>query len=157
MNYKTLFLLFCLLAGCATKKGTEKNQTKMTSNEQTSEDNQSIKAVIGHQVKDSDPIMGIDSIYMDGNYLIVALRYGGGCKEHTFGVVGSEMIAKSYPPIRAIQIVHRANEDHCRAIKDTTLQVDMTDLAYKQEVGSEIYYTLKEWKGKILHTFVATK
>ena len=85
--------------------------------------------------------------------MYIDLTYGGGCKDHEFQLIGSLAIAKSYPPIRGIQLVHKANEDNCRALVRKRLEVNIEEIAYQQEEGSEIYLSLEGWKERIKYTY----
>ena len=81
------------------------------------------------------------------------VSYGGGCKDHEFQVIGSLAIAKSQPPIRGVQIVHQSNDDNCKAIVRKKLEVDIKDLTYMPEEGSQIYFTIDGWDGRLLYTY----
>lgn len=95
----------------------------------------------------------VNAVRVEGNMMYVDLSYSGGCKEHVFNVYGSNAIAKSLPPIRAIKINHNANEDHCRAMINQTISVDLRNFAYKKEEGSQIYLTLEGFKDRITYTY----
>lgn len=155
MKFLTFLTVGILLFACGTKKNSTKNEQKdtITSVVQPDLETMKIKATIGKFVKESDAIISINSVEINGNTLFIDVSYGGGCKEHEFEVVGSEMIAKSLPPIRGIQLVHHSNGDNCRAIVRKRLEIDIKDLAYQQEKGSEIYLTLEGWEERILYTF----
>lgn len=116
-----------------------------------------VKAQTGQFVKESDPLMSIDTVEIRGNIMYIDVTYGGGCEKHDFEVIGSLAIAKSYPPIRALQLVHHANGDKCRAIKKAKLEVNIEDIAYQKENGSEIYYTLEGWNDRIYHKYQGSK
>lgn len=100
----------------------------------------------------SDPFT-ITAVEVRGNLLYIDLEYSGGCEVHYFKVNGSPMIAKSLPPIRAIEVLHEANLDSCRELKEVKLEIDVKALAYKQEKGSEIYFTLEGYKDKIKYVY----
>ncbi len=68
-------------------------------------------------------------------------------------LVGSEMISKSLPPIRAVKLIHNAREDKCKALIMKTLTFDISNLAYKQEVGSEIFLKLDGVADNLKYTF----
>lgn len=155
VRFLTFLSIGILLFSCGTKKNSTKNKQKDTivSVIEPDLETMKIKATIGKFAKESDPIISINSVEIVGNTLVLDVSYGGGCKEHQFEVIGSEMIAKSMPPIRAIQLVHHANDDHCRAIVRNRLEIDVTNLAYQQKVGDEIYLTIEGWEERILYTF----
>ena len=81
------------------------------------------------------------------------VTYSGGCKEHSFDMVGSQNISKSLPPIRQIRLIHNGNEDHCRELITRTLKVDLSDMAYSKTSGSEIVLNLKGAREPINYIF----
>lgn len=111
-----------------------------------------LKASIGEIGQLSDPVT-ISAIRIEGNILFIEVSYSGGCNAHQFEIIGSNMIAKSLPPIRQIQLVHESNNDKCESLIKQTLEIDIKDLAYKQEAGSKIILTLDGWKESIEYVY----
>ena len=144
MKLSIFFSALIMIIGCGTQK-------KMAQ-EQVENSNTMIKAKVGEINVASDPLT-ITNVNVKGNILLIDISYSGGCKDHSFEVVGSPMIAKSLPPIRAIQLIHHANSDQCKKMILQTLEVDLKDLAYQQKVGSKIFLTLDGWKDKIEYSF----
>lgn len=147
---KTIFsicLVLLVAFGCKSKKNAAKN-TEIIQKTQPME----LKATLGKIPEHSDPLT-IESATIKGNILTIEVTYGGGCQEHEFQLIGSEMIAKSMPPIRSMKLIHNAKEDNCRAIVPQTLKFDIRKLAYKQEAGSEIYLNLDEYKERLMYVF----
>lgn len=130
--------------------GTQKNAIQ--EQEQPTDSSTMIKATIGEFKATTDPVT-ISNIRVSGNTLLIDVSYSGGCEKHAFEVIGSPMIAKSLPPIRHIQLVHNANGDKCKKLELKTIEVDIKELAYQQESGSEIYLTIDGWEERILYTF----
>lgn len=95
----------------------------------------------------------INAVRVDGNMMYVDLSYSGGCKEHVFAAYGSAAIAKSLPPIRQIKINHNGNQDHCRAMINQTVKIDLRNFTYKKEEGSQIYLNLEGYKERITYTY----
>lgn len=154
MKIFTILMISAFLFACGTKKNTETGKTKSQKEQYpTTMDIIKVKATTGEFVKDSDPVISIDTVEIRGNIMYIDVSYGGGCEKHEFDLIGSLAIAKSYPPIRSVQLVHRANGDKCRAIKKVKLEVYLDEIAYKKEEGSEIYYTLEGWEGRIYHKY----
>ena len=58
----------------------------------------------------------IDSAWIDGNNLHLKVLYSGGCKEHTFELLGNGFMMKSLPPQTNIKLLHNSNDDHCREL-----------------------------------------
>jgi hypothetical protein len=83
----------------------------------------------------------------------MSISYTGGCATHTFDLVGSEMISKSLPPIRSINLIHNANDEACKREMFDTLYFDITNLAYKKELGSVIKLNLAGWKEQLIYTY----
>lgn len=90
----------------------------------------------------SDPFQLIDVHVDDDNKLHLTVEYGGGCKDHDFKILGSNAILKSMPAQRPVMIVHNANNDECRAIIREDILIDISDLAYIKEEGSQIILLL---------------
>jgi hypothetical protein len=106
-----------------------------------------MKATLGEFPEYSDPI-NIEKVVIKGNKILIDVSYSGGCKDHEFQLIGSEMVAKSMPPQRAIILVHKANEDMCRAMIMKTLEFDISNLAYKQVKKDEIILNFNNEKYK---------
>lgn len=111
-----------------------------------------IAATIGRIDQASDPI-SISDVRIEGNKMLIDVSYGGGCEEHQFQVIGSPIISKSLPPIRSIQLVHSANGDKCKMNIIKTLEINISEFAYKKENGSKIYLTLSGWSQQIEYTY----
>ncbi len=110
-----------------------------------------IKAHFG-EFAESDPIT-IQSAMVSGNTLILTVSYSGGCKEHSFDMVGSQFVAKSLPPIRQLKLIHKNNDDKCKAIVTKTISVDIREMADRQESGSEIVFNLQGYEGRINYKY----
>jgi uncharacterized lipoprotein YajG len=156
-NLGLILLGILVITACGTKKkAIENKDTSAAKTEISTMEIIKIKATTGQFAKSSDPIIAIDTITVVDNTLFVQLRYGGGCEEHTFEAIGSLAIAKSYPPIRSVQLVHHANNDRCRAIVQKTLEIDVKDIAYQQKDGSEIYFTFENYPHRVYYKYVET-
>ncbi len=95
----------------------------------------------------------INDVKLNGNTLMMSISYTGGCAKHTFNLIGSEMISKSLPPIRSINLIHSANDEACKREMFDTLYFDITNLAYKKELGSVIKLNLNGWKEQLVYTY----
>lgn len=154
MKFITLITLSILMASCGTTKNTTMSES--TENEPTNTTPTTVNIIkvtgeLGEISETTDPFT-IEATEIRGNLLYVDVMYSGGCEEHSFEVIGSNMIAKSMPPIRAIQVKHNANGDSCKKAVRAKLEVNIKEFAYKQEKGSEIYLTVNG-KDRILYTF----
>lgn len=149
-KFDTMKTILFVLLGLTLVSGAcsaRKNATKQTQKPPR----ELLVASIGKIPEKSDHV-SIDTAYIDGNVLTLEVNYGGGCKDHTFQLIGSETIGKSLPPVRGVKLVHQANEDHCRAIVEKTLHFDVSALAYNQDAGAEIYLAIDGYKEKIKYT-----
>ncbi len=147
MKSFVILLTVGLFFSCGTKKiaGDGPGQTLNTKPMTAS-------STLGVFPEKNDPT-NIQSAKIEGNNLILEVSYGGGCEEHDFSLVGSQMISKSLPPIRAIKLIHDAHEDKCKALIMKTLTFDISNLAYKQEKGSEIMLKIEGLKENLKYTF----
>lgn len=78
--------------------------------------------------------------------LTLKVSYNGGCEAHTFELIGSKMIQKSFPPIRGIMLIHNSNNDDCRELVEQELRFNVSEFKYP---GSSIMLNLKGWKPKL--------
>ena len=104
-------------------------------------------------VNDSSDAIKFEDVKLNGNTLEIKVSYSGGCENHTFDLIGSPNISKSLPPIRSIQLIHRANKDACKALIIKDLIFDVSSFTYKKESGSTIYLQLDGWDQKLLYTY----
>jgi len=150
MKFLAILAMSALALSCGTKKNAKTDETKSV-DAKTSE---KIIAEIG-KIDESatNDAFAIHSMNVVGNTLFMEVSYSGGCKDHSFQVIGSPMIAKSMPPIRSVQVLHNGNGDKCRAVEGKTLEIDLSNLAYQQTAGSEIYLTFEGWKERVKYTF----
>lgn len=138
-----------LLTCCASRRNANKNLQSSTDNLPKKEE---LVAFIGSDTTASERIQ-ILSVALNGNTLELEVNYAGGCGEHSFKLQGAEMISKSLPPIRGIQLIHTSTGDNCKALITKKLQFNIENLAYKKETGSVIQLQLDGWKEKILYTY----
>ena len=111
-----------------------------------------LTAHIANPVDSSDAIK-IEEAKINGQVLEIKVSYGGGCEVHEFDLIGSSNISKSLPPIRSIQLIHRAHKDACKALVIKDLKFDLSSFAYKKESGSAIYLQLDGWEDKLLYIY----
>lgn len=147
MKLFPFILVVSVLLSCGTSKNkaTGKNQVGKT-------EPVSITATLGRTKVDSDPFT-IEKSSISGNILTLEVSYSGGCAQHEFKMEGNEFISKSLPPIRSIRLIHHANGDACEARINQVLKINITELAYKKESGSEIMLKLEGVEESIKYTF----
>ena len=83
----------------------------------------------------------INSATINGNSLELSVSYGGGCRDHEFGLITNGVFAESYPVQTWVKLTHEANGDNCFAMLSRTLRFDLSPLkalynsAYKTRSG----------------------
>jgi hypothetical protein len=154
MRYSVLFFLLAIIFSCKTQKN---NQRCILSKKQLTDT--TLKATLVNyssyllkKENGSDPIKILDAKIIK-NQLILNVSYSGGCEKHNFKITGDSSISKSLPPIRSVELFHFANGDACKKLIIEELLIDLSELAYKQEEGSEIYLSLNGWDQKISYVF----
>jgi hypothetical protein len=143
-----LSISMLLLLACGTKKiaGDGTGQTIEMKTEKR------LTATIGKSEMSTNQTT-ITNASISGNKLMLSISYSGGCKEHSFSLVGDEAISKSLPPQRAVRLIHSGEKDLCKAMILKDLEFDIKNLAYKQEKGSEIILNIEGWKEPLKYTF----
>ncbi|MCR9173498.1 MAG: hypothetical protein NXI10_13435 [bacterium] len=101
-----------------------------------------VKAKIAELAKKTD-YYTIKSVALEGTLLFMTVEYSGGCARHTFEFVGSPAVSKSLPPQRGVMLIHDNGGDQCESIVSRDIEIDISELAYKQESGSEIILNLE--------------
>jgi hypothetical protein len=83
--------------------------------------------------------------------LVLDISYVGGCKQHTFKLIGSPYISKSLPPIRQVKLIHNSNGDTCNNKIFKTIKINLKPLAYQMNKPGEIYLQCDSWNQKLLY------
>lgn len=135
-----------MLFACKNHREIQKNTSAITT-----ENTMKTIGTLSNDTTLSDPFE-IQEATITGNKLLLKISYAGGCQEHSFQLVGAPQISKSLPPIRSIRLIHDGNQDACKAkiIKD--IEIDISELCYKNETNSSIYLQLQGWKENLLYT-----
>ena len=156
MRYSVLFFLLTIIFSCKTQKNNKHCFLKKKKTEQTEN---TLKAKIIDSSSDStkkestsDAFKILDAKII-GNYLHLNISYSGGCEKHSFKIIGDLLLSKSLPPIRSVKLIHYGNNDACKKLIIENLVIDISDLAYKKEDGSEIYLSLDGWGERITYVF----
>ena len=157
MKSLIIFIGICVLFACKTKQNSEVessvNTTPVSESEITNREYPSLNivAVIGDLSVESKNVQILKS-KIEGNNLILKVGYSGGCSTHEFEFIGSSMISKSLPPIRSVKLIHRT-DDTCREYIERQLVVDLKELAYKKEAGSQIKLNIGANEGQLVYTY----
>ncbi|MFX0174459.1 MAG: hypothetical protein ACFE9L_21485 [Candidatus Hodarchaeota archaeon] len=102
--------------------------------------------------------VAFNKVTLDKNLLIIEVSYGGGCRQHFFALIGSNVFMESYPVQTNIVLSHNANDDPCEALLTETLNFDLSPLkiayqeAYSVSSGSIIIH-LEGVENSILYEF----
>jgi hypothetical protein len=154
MKFTVLLFFLAFIFSCKTQKN---NQRCILNKKQLTDT--TLKATLVNyssyllkKENGSDPIKILDAKIIK-NQLILNVSYSGGCEKHNFKITGDSSISKSLPPIRSVELFHFANGDACKKLIIEELLIDLSELAYKQEEGSEIYLSLNGWDQKISYVF----
>ena len=110
------------------------------------------KAELGKYPLQSDQVDILD-VKISENIMTLKIGYLAGCKNHEFSIIGSQMISKSLPPIRNIQLIHDSNDENCETYVTQNLEYDVSNFAYRKVNGSEIILKLNGWKNRIIYTY----
>ena len=94
----------------------------------TVEDSQSASKEAQFSSSASDPF-DLLGARIEGDSMMIDVRYGGGCKEHVFALDAGPML-KSLPPKQLLSISHDANGDNCRALITKTIAIYL--VAYRR-------------------------
>ncbi len=156
MRYSVLFFLLTIIFSCKTQKNNKHCFLKKKKTEQT--ENTLIAIIIDSTLdttkKESNSYaFKILDAKIIGNYLHLNISYSGGCEKHSFKINGDLQLSKSLPPIRSVNLIHYGNNDACKKLIIENLVIDISDLAYKKEDGSEIYLSINGWTEKIHYVF----
>ena len=150
MKSTIFFIAALILFSCSNAK---KMSQKMENNSNSVNPSEIKIAILGDNNQSSLQTT-INKVVLKGNILQLSIEYTGGCAQHQFDLVGNEMISKSLPPIRSINLIHKTNvEESCKRAMYDTLYFDISNFAYQKSNGSVIKLNLAGWKEQIAYTF----
>lgn len=74
---------------------------------------------------------------IEGDVLLLEVRYGGGCETHDFALLHSGVFMESLPVQTVLTLAHDAHGDPCRALVGRSLRFDLTPVkrAYQAAYG----------------------
>jgi hypothetical protein len=102
-------------------------------------------------------LVQVQSMNVIGNRLYLIVKAHPMLTVEDFDLTGSGNISKSMPPIRAIRLdvkkIPIKKGDSQVVMMEQNLVFDITDFAYKQESGSQIYLQFEGAKERILYTY----
>lgn len=88
----------------------------------------------------SDPVT-ITAARVQGDSLELDVQFGGGCRNHEFGLITNGIFAESYPVQTWVKLSHNANGDNCKALLSRTLKFDLSpfkalyNISYQTSTG----------------------
>lgn len=88
----------------------------------------------------------VTNAFLTDSILTLNVSYSGGCKAHSFELIGSKMVQKTPQPLRGLMLIHHANDDDCREQIKQELRFNVNEFMYK---GNSTLLNLKGWAPKI--------
>ena len=74
-------------------------------------------------------LLTVTSARIEGDTVVVSVRHGGGCAQHTYQLAVSHRWMESYPVQVAARVSHDARGDPCDALLGTTLRFSLGTVA----------------------------
>lgn len=152
INLKNITLLL-LVAGfavsCNGKKKVAKDATEKINT-------MSNKVIIkpGYVAPKTTDQFSVENALVKGDDLIMYVNYSGGCKDHEFKALASDVYMKSMPPKLGLYVEHDANEDLCKAIVKDTLTFDLSTIKYPgKDKDYSVVFTINNWKGELTYEY----
>ncbi len=89
-------------------------------------------------------VLGVDSLWVEGDSLHLAVSYGGGCEEHDFSALAADAFAESEPPQLSVYLRHEDHDDPCDAIVSQRLAFGLAavEALFKSHYGGTGPYFL---------------
>ena len=133
----------------------------------SSRDGKCIAADVGLGLTQSDTLALIDGVGVDsqsdpfdvgsvrivGDVLIVEVRYGGGCAEHSFTLLDTGVATRSIPPHHRLRLVHDGRGDACEAYLTRELFFDISPLRKLYSSLDRVVILIEGIEGSTLYTF----
>lgn len=100
----------------------------------------------------------IEKVAIDGDYLLIIVRYSGGCRTHDFHLVTSGLFMESNPVQSDLLLTHDDHGDLCEALLAAKLIFDLGPLkrtyqhAYPNAPGP-IILRLRDWTEPVRYEF----
>jgi hypothetical protein len=149
------FVLFGLLAGCASTPVKEEPSDATTEERREAEGGEEAEESIKNTTSEEGkaPVQPVvvsaspqakDLIRIEGMRILrgvldVSVSHGGGCKEHTYALAWDGTFGQGTDgtPVANLVLVHDAHEDRCKAMKYATPRFDLSPItqAFQQKFG----------------------
>lgn len=75
--------------------------------------------------------LSVDGAELTGSRLLLRLRHGGGCEEHSYRLCPDPVILRTEPGVQRLVVIHDAAGDMCEAEFDITADVALDDLPHE--------------------------
>lgn len=75
--------------------------------------------------------VSVDGAELTSDRLLLRLRHGGGCEEHSYRLCPDPVILRTDPGIQRLIVVHDAGGDMCEAEFDIRAEVALEDLPHE--------------------------
>jgi len=89
----------------------------------------------------------VDNVSKEDSILYIDIKYGGGCKEHSFEIIWGGDFIKTNPPTIKIILVHNANNDLCEAYLSDKLKIDLKELMGGEYTSLWNVYVINAYNG----------
>lgn len=86
-----------------------------------------------------------------GDVLWLKVSYGGGCKEHFFEMLFNNAYTEGMIPGIYLTLKHNGNEDHCRAIVEQNVRINLKPIKYGGVPNMNIH--LKGWEKPLTYNY----
>ena len=90
-------------------------------------------------------------VVLKGDTLIAKVQYSGGCGNHQFEIEKSGFLMKSLPPKQPIKIIHRSDEDSCRALILEELKLYIGD--FRGTPNGTTVLLLENWNQHLIYSY----
>ena len=89
--------------------------------------------------------------WVKGDSLHTVVRYGGGCKAHSFELQNDGPMLKSLPPKQPVRWVHRSEPDPCRALIVDTVHAEIT--TFRGTPHGSTFLILNGWDLPLIYPY----
>lgn len=93
----------------------------------------------------------IENVTIEGDTLFASVSYSGGCGEHEFSLEANGAMMKSLPPKQPLRIIHRSNNDPCRAHIVEELKFDISK--YRGTPSGITVILLENWNQHLNYSY----
>ena len=92
-----------------------------------------------------------DTVYIQGDTLYASVIYSGGCGKHNFSLESNGPLLKSLPPKQPLMIVHRSDDDPCRALIIENIKFDIS--SYRGTPSGTTVLLLENWNQHLSYSY----